>query len=203
MRLRDGRTTSVPGFKAKNYESAGEANRAHPPVPLERIVAMINFDMVGRLRNDKLIMYGTSTATELKGIVDSVNAAAGNAMLRISGGGDGYGPSDQSSFYAKDIPVLHFFTDLHEDYHRATDDADKINAAGEARVVDLALRVARALADRQARLTFVRAASDWSSPSRWAGAAANAFSTEHWRLNDPKCIRSRGARFEAGKRHGC
>jgi hypothetical protein len=130
----------------------------HPPVPLERIVAMINFDMVGRLRNDKLIVYGTATATELKGIVDSANAAAGSAMFRISGGGDGYGPSDQSSFYAKDIPVLHFFTDLHEDYHRATDDADKINAGGEARVVDLALRVARAVADRPERLTFVRIA---------------------------------------------
>ena len=131
----------------------------HPPVPLERIVAMINFDMVGRLRNDKLIVYGTSTATELKGILDSANAAAaGSVMFRISSGGDGYGPSDQSSFYAKDIPVLHFFTDLHEDYHRATDDADKINAGGEARVVDLALRVARAVADRPARLTFVRIA---------------------------------------------
>jgi len=132
----------------------------HPPVALVSIVAMLNFDMVGRLRNDKLIVYGTSTATELKGIVDSANAAAagGSAMFRISGGGDGYGPSDQSSFYAKDIPVLHFFTDLHEDYHRATDDADKINAGGEARVVDLALRVARAVADRPARLTFVRIA---------------------------------------------
>jgi hypothetical protein len=131
----------------------------HPPVPLERIVAMINFDMVGRLRNDKLIVYGTATATELKGILDSANAAAtGSAMFHISGGGDGYGPSDQSSFYAKDIPVLHFFTDLHEDYHRATDDADKINAGGEARVVDLALRVARAVADRPSRLTFVRIA---------------------------------------------
>ena len=131
----------------------------HPPVPLERIVAMINFDMVGRLRNDKLIVYGTATATELKGILDSANAAAtGSAMFHISGGGDGYGPSDQSSFYAKDIPVLHFFTDLHEDYHRATDDADKINAGGEARVVDLALRVARSVADRPSRLTFVRIA---------------------------------------------
>ncbi len=130
----------------------------HSPVPLGSIVAMLNFDMVGRLRNDKLIVYGTSTATELKGIVDSANAVAGSAMFRISGGGDGYGPSDQSSFYAKDIPVLHFFTDLHDDYHRATDDADKINAGGEARVVDLALRVAQAVADRPARLTFVRIA---------------------------------------------
>ena len=130
----------------------------HPPVPVANIVAMINFDMVGRLRNDKLIVYGTSTATELKGIVDSANAAAGAAAFHLSGGGDGYGPSDQSSFYAKDIPVLHFFTDLHDDYHRATDDADKINAGGEARVVDLALRVALAIADRPTRLTFVRIA---------------------------------------------
>lgn len=133
----------------------------HLPVATGSIVAMLNFDMVGRLRDDKLIVYGTSTATELKGIVDSANAAsvsAGTPVFRISGGGDGYGPSDQSSFYAKDIPVLHFFTDLHQDYHRATDDADKINAAGEARVVELALRVARAVADRPARLTFVRIA---------------------------------------------
>ena len=134
---------------------------SHSPVAPASIIAMLNFDMVGRLRNDKLIVFGTSTATELKGIVDSANAAgaaAGSAKLRVTSGGDGYGPSDQSSFYAKDIPVLHFFTDLHEDYHRATDDADKINAAGEARVVDLALRVVRELADRPARLTFVRIA---------------------------------------------
>jgi hypothetical protein len=133
----------------------------HSPVPTGSIVAMINFDMVGRLRDDKLMVYGTSTATELKGIVDSANAAGaatGSAMLRVTGGGDGYGRSDQSSFYARDIPVLHFFTDVHDDYHRATDDADKINAAGAARVVELAHRVARALADRPARLTLVRIA---------------------------------------------
>ena len=140
----------------------------HSPVPAGSIVAMLNFDMVGRLRNDRLIVYGTSTATELKGILDSANAAlAANAVAAngegkgafiIAGGGDGYGPSDQTSFYAKDIPVLHFFTDLHEDYHRATDDADKINAAGEARIVELALRVARAIADRPSHLTPVRLA---------------------------------------------
>ena len=130
----------------------------HLPVPAQNIVAMLNFDMVGRLRNDKLIVYGTSTASELKAIVDSANLSAGTPTFTISGGGDGYGPSDQTSFYAKDIPVLHFFTDLHDDYHRATDDADKINAAGEARVVELALRVTRAIADRPARLTLVRIA---------------------------------------------
>ncbi len=119
----------------------------HSPVPFERVKAMINFDMVGRLRNDKLIVYGTSSATELKALVDSVNAASGDAPLKVNGVGDGYGPSDQTSFYSKDIPVLHFFTDLHEDYHPPTDDSDKINAAVEARVVDRALGVALAIAD--------------------------------------------------------
>lgn len=129
---------------------------SHPPVPMERIVAMINFDMVGRPKNDKLIVYGTGTAGELKAMVDSANASLDGGALKVNGIGDGYGPSDQTSFYAKDIPVLHFFTDQHEDYHRATDDVEKINAAGEARVVDLALRVVRDIANRPSHLTFVR-----------------------------------------------
>jgi hypothetical protein len=129
---------------------------SHPPVPIERIVAMINFDMVGRLKNDKLIVYGTGTASELKAMVDSANASLDGGALKVNGIGDGYGPSDQTSFYAKDIPVLHFFTDQHEDYHRATDDVEKINAGGEARVVDLALRVVRDIANRPSHLTFVR-----------------------------------------------
>ena len=132
---------------------------AHPLVPLDRVVAMINFDMVGRLRDDKLIVYGTSTATELKPLLDSANAALDGGGLKVNGIGDGFGPSDQSSFYAKDIPVLHFFTDQHEDYHRATDDVEKINSNGEARVVNLALTVARELANRPSRLTFVRVAA--------------------------------------------
>jgi len=132
---------------------------AHPVVPLDRVVAMLNFDMVGRLKNDKLIVYGTSTATELKPLLDSANAALDGGSLKVNGIGDGYGPSDQTSFYAKDIPVLHFFTDQHEDYHRATDDVERINAGGEARVVNLALTIARELANRPSRLTFVRVAA--------------------------------------------
>lgn len=130
----------------------------HPPFPLDSVIAMLNFDMVGRLRDDKLIVYGTATATELAALLDSANADQA-ARLSVRGIGDGYGPSDQSSFYEKGIPVLHFFTDLHDDYHRATDDADKILAGGEARVVDLAADVAQRLADRPARLTFVRQAA--------------------------------------------
>jgi hypothetical protein len=126
------------------------------PVTLDSIAAMVNFDMVGRLRNDRLIVYGVATARELPAILDSANVAP---RLHISAQGDGFGPSDHSSFYAKGIPVLHFFTDLHDDYHRATDDVEKINAAGEARVVALAERVVRSIADRPARLTAVRVAA--------------------------------------------
>jgi C-terminal processing protease CtpA/Prc len=130
-------------------------------VPLDSIVAMFNFDMVGRLGDDKLFVYGTGSAAELPSLVDSANLRILPA-LRIQGGGDGFGSSDHSSFYAKNIPVLHFFTDNHDDYHRATDDVDKINAAGEARVVNLAFDMIKSLDARPARLSFIRS----TRPSR-------------------------------------
>jgi hypothetical protein len=143
----------------------------HSPVAIDSMVAMVNFDMVGRLRDDKLIVYGVATATELPALLDSANVAAAapfpkghwRAPLRITALGDGYGPSDHSSFYARNVPVLHFFTDLHEDYHRAGDVVSKINARGEARVVDVAERVIRFIADRPSRLTFVRGAAPVAS----------------------------------------
>src|SRR6185436_6331968 len=128
----------------------------HSPVPLDSIDAMLNFDMVGRLRRDRLIVFGLGTAAELPALVDGANLAP---KLDLATMDDGFGPSDHSSFYAKGIPVLHFFTDLHEDYHRATDDVEKIDAAGEARVVAVAERVVRAIAARAAPLTPVRAAA--------------------------------------------
>ena len=122
----------------------------HAPVATDSIVAMLNFDMVGRLRADRLIVYGTGTARELPDILASANAGTG---LRIASVADGFGPSDHSSFHARGIPVLHFFTDLHDDYHRATDRVEKIDTAGEARIVALAERVVREVADRSSRLT--------------------------------------------------
>jgi aminopeptidase YwaD len=139
----------------------------HSPVPLDSITAMLNFDMVGRLRNDKLIVYGVNTAAEMRGIVDSANRVQ---PLAITAEGDGFGPSDHASFYGKNIPVLQFFTDMHEDYHRATDVASKINIPGEARVIDYAERVARAIADRPTRLTYVRSSQP---PPRMPGSSAN------------------------------
>lgn len=127
----------------------------HSPVPLDSIVAMLNFDMVGRLRGDTLVVLGASSGREFRGMLDS----ASTTLHVVTPPGDGYGPSDQSSFFGKDIPVMHFFTNLHEDYHRASDVAEKINAGGEARVVVLASEVARTIADRPTRPTLVRAAT--------------------------------------------
>ncbi|HET7631306.1 MAG TPA: M28 family peptidase [Gemmatimonadaceae bacterium] len=127
----------------------------HSPVPLDSIDMMLNFDMVGRLRNQRLIVYGVATASEFPALLDTANAG----QVHIFGQGDGFGPSDQSSFYARDIPVLFFFTDLHEDYHKATDDIEKINAGGEATVVGIAERVIRDLGNRPQRVTFTRVAS--------------------------------------------
>jgi C-terminal processing protease CtpA/Prc len=70
---------------------------------------------------------------------------------------DGIGPSDHASFHTRDVPVLHFFTDIHEDYHRASDDAERINAEGMWRVAELAERAARALGDRPGKLAVQRA----------------------------------------------
>ena len=133
----------------------------NPPVPLTQIVAMLNFDMVGRLKDDGLMVFGTATASELASLLDSANVAS-TLPLKVTGSGDGFGSSDHSSFYAKEIPVLHFFTNTHADYHRATDDIEKINSGGEARVVDLAYRIARRIDERPARLSYVKS----TAPSR-------------------------------------
>jgi hypothetical protein len=123
---------------------------AHPVVPVERTVAMLNMDMVGRLRGRPVIAYGTETAEEWRGILDEASRAE---SLPYTGRGDGFGASDQTSFYSRGIPVLHFFTNTHADYHRPSDDWEKIDFPGLERVVGLVARVALAVADRPARLT--------------------------------------------------
>ena len=139
----------------------------HPLYPLPATEAMINLDMVGRLKNDKLIVYGTGTATEFPALLDSLNWYA---KFDLRPQPEGYGPSDQTSFYAAKIPVLHFFTDLHADYHRSTDDWDKINAQGLVRVSDFAAAMATALGNRPSRLTFV----DVPPPAPKGGVAATS-----------------------------
>jgi hypothetical protein len=125
-----------------------------PTTPLSRMVAMINMDMIGRLTDRKLIVYGVGTAVGLDSLLTSKNADS-SFVLKLNK--DGFGPSDHSSFYSKKIPVLHFFTDLHSDYHRPSDDWQLINAKGTKQVLDLVASVARDLGNAPARPVYVQA----------------------------------------------
>ena len=128
------------------------------PQPIDSLYAMLNLDMVGRLRNARLLALGAATAREFPALLDSLNTPP-RFDLRASG--DGWGPSDHAVFFAIRHPVLHFFTDLHEDYHRSTDDWDKLNVSGIAQVAQFVANLALVLANRPA-LTFV----DHTSPGQ-------------------------------------
>jgi membrane-associated protease RseP (regulator of RpoE activity) len=110
---------------------------------------MINMDMIGRLRDFKLNIGGIGTATEWKDLVESQNKAlinvtdTQNFILQLSE--DGFGPSDHASFYMKKVPVLFFFTGSHEDYHKPSDTADKINYEGERKILELVKNITQAI----------------------------------------------------------
>jgi hypothetical protein len=146
------RTVVFIAFSGEELGLLGSAHYVKEPIyPLSGTLAMVNLDMVGRLRNGRLIVYGARTAKEFPALLDSLNWYAG---FDLKPQGDGYGPSDQSSFYSAKRPVLHLFTDLHEDYHRTTDDWQKINVDGLKRVSDFTLGLVTALANRPRPLTF-------------------------------------------------
>ena len=140
---------------------------AHPTVT-GRMTAMINLDMVGRLGAGPLIVYGVDTADEWRTVVDQ---AATRAGVPIATRGEGYGPSDHTSFYTKDVPVLHLFTNTHGDYHKPTDDADKIDAAGLDKVTKMVVEIASTAAARPVQLTLRRGAGQppSSTPARGSG----------------------------------
>jgi len=117
----------------------------HNPVTNEKVAVMLNLDMVGRLNTENnLIVYGTGTS---KGWKDMLNKYNKDYNFNLTFHDEGYGPSDQSSFYAKDIPVLFFFTGTHTDYHRPSDTADKINSKGEESVTKYVYQLARTIDD--------------------------------------------------------
>ena len=147
------RTVLFIAFSGEELGLLGSAYYVKQPVyPLTTTSAMINLDMVGRLRNGRLIVYGSRTAKEFPTLLDSLNWHAG---FDLKAQGDGYGPSDQSSFYAAGRPVLHIFTDLHEDYHRTTDDWEKIDPEGFRRVTNFTVGLVTAIANRPTKLTPV------------------------------------------------
>ena len=152
------RTVVVVAFSAEEVGALGSNYYVKNALvqPVDSIYAMLNLDMVGRLRERKLLAFGAATATEFSALLDSLNKTpAGGFDLRASG--DGWGPSDHASFYAVKRPVVHFFTDTHEQYHRSTDDWQFINASGLSKVAGFVAELATALANRPGTLTFVDA----------------------------------------------
>jgi Zn-dependent M28 family amino/carboxypeptidase len=125
----------------------------HPRWPLEQTVAMLNMDMVGRLTDNNLTVYGTGTATQFNSLIDRANELC---QLEIDKQAAGFGPSDHSSFYEVDIPVFHFFTGLHNDYHRPSDDFDKANVPGMARIAEFVTAVLKEVATLPERPTLIK-----------------------------------------------
>lgn len=156
-------------FCAFTGEEMGLVGSSHfvddPARPLPTIEAMINMDMVGRLRAGKLSVMGVGTAAEFPALLENVNREAGFDLKTAS---DGYGPSDHSSFYKRKVPVLMLFTGAHADYHKPTDTWDKVHANGIARVSRFASALVESLGARP-RVTYQQAKSDTNSVGRIAG----------------------------------
>jgi Zn-dependent M28 family amino/carboxypeptidase len=168
----------------------------HPVIPLAQTVAMINMDMIGRMKARKLIIGGVGTSQEWKGWIEkenttlhvevddervkakpqrkdagvggngvvatSTDTATAGVLLRrfdLTLNEDGYGPSDHSSFYSKQVPVLFFWTGTHEDYHKPSDTADKINYTAEAHLLSFIADILRLMDASDRRPTYTAAKS--------------------------------------------
>ncbi len=119
----------------------------------QQVVAMLNLDMIGRLRYGQLFVMGADSASQWRAILEEAGQGSG-LDLRVTG--SGVGGSDQGSFYyGLKVPVLHFFTGTHAEYHTPRDTADRINAPGAVQVLRLVAAVAEDLWQRPTRLTYV------------------------------------------------
>ncbi|HEV7680601.1 MAG TPA: M20/M25/M40 family metallo-hydrolase [Pyrinomonadaceae bacterium] len=183
QKLRPRRTIVFMAFSGEEEGLLGSNYYVnHPILPLANTVTMLNMDMIGRAKDNKLVIGGVGTSTEWREMIAAANAperirvavapaspqalprpvntSAGRGIPIVTGANgtpvvtlafekpfdltlneDGFGPSDHSSFYAKQVPVLFFWTGTHDDYHKPSDTADKINYADEARIVNLVERV--------------------------------------------------------------
>jgi aminopeptidase YwaD len=144
-------------FAAFSAEEVGLLGSKHyvsaPPFPVEKTVAMINMDMIGRMKDNRLIVGGSGSSPLWRDLLPRLKPNG----LELKFQDDGYGPSDHASFYAKDIPVLFFFTGVHQDYHRPSDDTGKINLTGASRVLALVFETAQALSQQPHRPQFSKA----------------------------------------------
>ena len=142
-------------------EELGLLGSAHwvqaPTLPIDKAVAMLNMDMIGRIKDDKVYIGGVGTGSTLKSDVEQADA---NSGFKIEYSPGGYSASDHTSFVSKHIPVLFFFSGLHSDYHKPSDTWEKINAPSAAKLVDVVGKTALELSTAQERPTFVTVVED-------------------------------------------
>ncbi len=153
------RTVLFVAFGAEELGLLGSAHLVkHPPPSCgpDATQLMVNLDMVGRPQQGRVYVQGAGTAVGERERVERLAASPPAIPLTLAFGGDGYGPSDQTSFYARGVPVVFLFTGAHADYHRPSDTADKIDTHGLEAVARLAFRTARAAADAPDRYVVVR-----------------------------------------------
>jgi Peptidase family M28/PA domain/PDZ domain len=138
---------------------------AHPLIPLDETVMMINCDMVGRLNaSGDLTMVGTGTTPGIAALVDVLGQSAGLKIKKVAGVTDAFGGSDHESFYNKGVPVLFAFTGLHGDYHQPSDDSDRINFTGMGRIADYLELITLDLARRPDRPSYIKVAGERRPP---------------------------------------
>lgn len=168
------RALVVAAFAAEEHGLLGSGHYVdHPIRPLEDTVAMVNLDMVGRMVERKLSALGSDSAPQWAGLLE---AAATDQELDVQMGGDGYGPSDQMSFYSRGVPVVHLFTGAHADYHSPTDDAETLDMKGGQDIGTFLGRLLGELITTPERLTYVKAegaptmGGDSRTSSAWLGS---------------------------------
>jgi hypothetical protein len=192
-RARPARSVVFIAFSGEEEGLLGSAHYAGNPIEsLTQTRGMINMDMVGRLGRGPLIVYGIGTATEWKAIV---NQAAAAHKIPVTLVDDGYGASDHTSFYLKDIPVLHFFTNVHDDYHKPSDDWERIDRAGLVTVSNIVADVAQQIANKTTTLTLVKGAGKPpQAPGAARGSAASLGTIPDMGTLVPKGVRLSGVR---------
>ncbi|MFM7766865.1 MAG: M28 family metallopeptidase, partial [Bacteroidota bacterium] len=142
-------------FSAEEIGLLGSAHLVkHLPVPVENINCMLNMDMIGRLKKEDpvLLVHGAGTSPFWKDALAGIKTEG----MRIKTSESGMGPSDHASFYLRDIPVLHFFSGTHDDYHKPSDDYDKINFEGKAMIIDYIMQVIAAIDGSDSKLAFTK-----------------------------------------------
>jgi hypothetical protein len=164
---RFGQGTQVPrrrlvfmAFSGEEINLLGSAHYVKNPIfPLDDTVAMINLDMIGRLRSesetkkDKLTVEGTGSAKNFDALVEEVNKKFDFTLIKKA---TGNGPSDHASFYFKNVPVLFCWTYYHDDYHTPRDTADKLNIPGMRKIVEFAGEIIAKVATDESRPEYVR-----------------------------------------------